>query len=147
MRQSPTDPERLNPRQLIEFLRQFKASTGLHVDEVLVRRIISALFFAVFNYWAAKSYAKGKRGTGPNGDCLPYSMFLQEMLQAGLEYVIYPLYLYRVSADHYALNPTVVELTSKPFRGVRVEVKLSYEVVDKLLELVHDVLKYLERHV
>lgn len=146
MRQSPPDPEKLNPRQLIDSLSRL-ASNKKALDEVLIRRNASTLFFALFNYWAAKSYAKGRRARGhcPYEDCFPYSEFLQEMLGAGLEYAIYPLYLYRVLADHYTLNPTKVILTSRPFKNRQAEVGLSHNTVDNLLRLAYDVLEYLEK--
>ena len=111
MHGGPGGPERLNPRKLLERLRQLVSKQGESLDEVFVRRIISALFFALFNYWAAKAYAGGRRGTGPQGDSFQMSEFLEDMAAMGLDHAAYSLFIYRVGVDHYILNPATVALT------------------------------------
>ncbi len=99
----------LNPSAIISLIeKQFKE--GRITDEVYIRRAISALFFALFNFWAAKKYDAGDRGKGPCQDQWPLTKFNQEMLYKGLDAQIIFLYSYRVAADHYTLNPTTVKL-------------------------------------
>jgi len=146
MQESTSNPERLNPRQLLEYLKQIVANRRNALNEVFIRRIISAIFFGIFNYWALKSYIKGKRGDGPYGDSFRFPSFFEDLLSAGFDYAIYPLFLYRVGADHYVLNPTEVELQSRPWKGVRDYVEISYDILEKLLESAFDILDYLEKH-
>lgn len=99
----------LNPSAIISLIEnQYK--TGKLRDEVYIRRAISALYFALFNYWSAKKYDSGIQGKGPHRDRWSLNEFNQEMLSKGLDAEIYFLYLCRVAADHYTLNPTIVEL-------------------------------------
>ena len=58
----------------------------------------------------------------------------------------YPLFLYRVAADHYILNPTRAELADKPWKGVQENVEINYDVLETLLNLAYDILKYLEKY-
>ncbi len=146
MQESSSNPERLNPRQLMDHLKQFVANKRTTLNEVFIRRIVSAVFFALFNYWALKSYIKGKRGDGPYGDSFRLSTFFEDLLSKGFDYAIYPLFLYRVGADHYILNPTTVVLLSKPWKGVQENVEINYDVLEMLLESAYDILDYLEKH-
>jgi len=146
MHESSSDTERLNPRRFIDHLKHVVSSREIVLDEVFVRRAISALFFSLFNYWAIKSYARGKRGNGPLRDSFPLSAFFEDLLRSGLDYAIYPLFVYRVGADHYTLNPTTVVLISKPWKGRQENVNISYSVLEKLIELSYDILDYLERY-
>jgi len=146
MQESASDPEKLNPRQFIDYLKVFVDNRKTVLDEVFIRRIISVIFFALFNYWALKSYIKGKRGDGPYKDSFRFNMFFEDLLRQGLEYAIYPIFLYRVGADHYILNPTRVELTSKPWKGEQDDVKICYHALEKLIDLAYDILEYLENY-
>jgi len=146
MQESTSKPERLNPRQLMDFLKQFVTRKRTILNEVFIRRAVSAIFFALFNYWALKSYIKGKRGNGPYGDSFRLSTFFEDLLSKGFDYAVYPLFLYRVGADHYILNPTRVELTSKPWKGVQEDIEINYDVLETLLDLAYDILEYLEKY-
>ncbi len=92
MQESASNPERLNPRQLIDYLKQFATNKKAALNEVFIRRIISAVFFALFNYWALRSYIKGKRGDGPYEDSFRLSIFFEDLLSKGYDYTIYPLF-------------------------------------------------------
>ena len=67
-------------------------------------------------------------------------------MREGLDYALYILFLYRVAADHYALNPTKVVLASKPWKGREEEVIIDEVVLRKALESAYDILDYLEKH-
>jgi hypothetical protein len=140
------DPEELNPRKLLEYFTRIVKSRSHELDEVVVRRIISAVYFALFNYWSLKSYLKGMRGGGPLRDSFWFSTFNEHLLKQGLDYAVYTLYLYRVAADHYALNPTKVVLTSKPWKDVEKEVEINDKVLEIVLESAYDILEYLEEY-
>lgn len=140
-----SNPERLNPRQLIDYLKQVIVDKRDSLNEVFIRRIISAIFFALFNYWAIKNYAKGNRGNGPYGDSFKLSTFFEDLVNKGLDHAIYPIFLYRVAADHYVLNPTRVELLTRPWKSLQENIEINYEVLDKLLRLAYEVLEYLEK--
>jgi len=49
-----SEVEELNPRTLIDITKQVINKTV--IDAVLLRRITSALFLSLYNYWAIKSY-------------------------------------------------------------------------------------------
>ncbi len=137
-------PERLNPRKLIDYLADLRNRHAL--DEVAIRRIISAVYFALFNYWSLKSYIKGLRGGGPLKDSFQLSVFHEHLLRRGLDYAVYTVYLYRVAADHYTLNPTKVKLTSRPWRGEEKEVEIDEMVLERVLESARDILEDLEKY-
>lgn len=139
-----SSPEPLNPRKLIDYFANLRNQNEL--DEVTIRRIISAVYFALFNYWSLKSYTRGSRGGGPLGDSFSFSKFHEHLLKQGLDYAVYTIYLYRVAVDHYTLNPTKVALTSKPWRGQAKEVKIDEAALDKVLESAYDILNHLEKN-
>lgn len=146
MQEGASEPERLNPRRFIDYLKRFVINKGTVLDEVFVRRAISALFFALFNYWGLKIYVKGKREDGPYGDSFRLQTFFEDLLSNGLDYAVYPIFLYRVSADHYVLNPTRVVLLSRPWKGTQENVEINYNVLVTLLDLAYDILEYLEKY-
>ena len=53
------DKSTLNPIKFIEFVEKAISREPSMLDEVALRRFISALYFSLFNYWAEKSYIKG----------------------------------------------------------------------------------------
>jgi len=148
-----SEVEGLNPRRLIDSVKQIVDKTA--IDAVLLRRIASALFFSLYNYWAIKSYKLyNKRYTNPsragkNQDNFPHSEFIEEMAEKGFDEETRELYLYRVLADHYALNPTYVTLVTSA-KGKRFEEKVYAELnQEKLKELVNyalAILSFLERY-
>ena len=119
----------------MDCLKEVVASKRGALNEVFIRRIVSAVFFALFNYWALKSYIKGRRGDGPYGDSFRLLTFFEDLLSKGFDYAVYPLFLYRVGANHYVLNPTTVVLLSKPWKGVRENVEINHDVLE--LSLIH----------
>jgi len=121
-----------------------KGKTAL--NEVVLRRIISAIYLSLFNYWSLKNYHKGARGEGPLQDSFWYASFHEDLLKRGLDHAIYTIYLYRVAADHYVLNPTKVALTSKPWKGKEMDVEISEEALKRVLEAACDILNMLEQY-
>lgn len=146
MQTGAQDSERLNPRKLLEYLERLLKNKNYILDEVIIRRVISAVYFALFNYWSLKSYLKGQRGNGPLKDSFWFSEFNKYLLSQGLDYAVYILYLYRVAADHYTLNPTKVILTSDPWKGDEREVEINNTVLERVLASAYDILKYLEKY-
>jgi len=126
------DQTRLDPQEFLRIIE--KVAKSDRVDEVIIRRAISAIYFALFNYWAEKRYSKGVRGAGIYRDAFSYTDFHIDMVSKGLEKEMFILYLYRVAVDHYTLNPTYVTLTSSPWKGLR-PVKVSIDM-DKLGEVI-----------
>ncbi|HII72828.1 hypothetical protein [Sulfurisphaera tokodaii] len=103
--------EKLNPRKLISFL-----SSLINADEVFLRRVVSAIYFSLFNYWAHKYYHKGIRGKGALRDYFSLSEFTSFLYKNGLDRAMYTLLIYRVAADHYALNPTDIIITDRQWK-------------------------------
>ena len=145
MQPGTLDPESLNLRRIIEYFKDILNRSG-ELDEPVIRRIISATYFALFNYWSLKSYLKGQRGHGPLSDSFWFSTFHEHLLRQGLDYAIYAIYLYRVAADHYALNPTRVVLIGKPWKDMEVEIDINHISLEKVLEAADDILEYLEKY-
>jgi hypothetical protein len=54
------DQARLDPQKLFSVIED-AINRGCVAEEVLIRRAISAIYFALFNYWAEKRYGKGER--------------------------------------------------------------------------------------
>ena len=146
MHPSSKNYERLNPRKLLDYLkRKILKEKREILDEVLIRRIISAIYFSLFNYWSIKRYSQGKRCGGPYGDSFWYSTFNQEMFERGLDRAMYIIYLYRVAADHYALNPTKVRLTSHPWKDEEENVEINEHILHRILEASYEILRELEQ--
>lgn len=100
---------KLDPSAII-LLTEDLYRKGALKEEVHIRRFLSMLYFALFNYWCAKKYDAGLRRGGILGDQWPYKDFHNELLRKRLgRYVVF-LAKCRVAADHYTLNPTYVEL-------------------------------------
>ena len=126
MPRGPSRAASLNPESFLKFVEGVVRESGVR-DEVFARRFISAVFLAIYNYWAAKQWDSGRRCKGPKQDFFPYTLFIEDMLSRGLDRPIIFIYLRRVLADHYVLNPTVVRVWEKTllFLGERVPVSLS----------------------
>jgi len=139
--------EKLNPRKLFEFMDRL-INSGTVDDEVMMRRIASALFLSLYNYWSIKAYVKYNRRykikgrSSPRGDNLPHKWFFKDMLTQGLGEII-DLYLHRVWADHYALHPTDVVLDIDGNRVFRVEIDVNK--LKDLLKSAYHILDYLEK--
>ncbi|MFP3233858.1 MAG: hypothetical protein RXR08_09265 [Sulfolobaceae archaeon] len=111
-----------------------------------MRRIISAVYFSLFNYWSIKNICKGNKGKGNNNDSFPHTQFIQDLASSGLDPQIYLLYVYRVAVNHYTLNPTEVTLTSHPYKGRTQDVKIDENILRKILESAKDVLSFLDNY-
>ncbi len=146
MQASAQDPEELNPRRLLEYFMRIIKNERYKLNEVVIRRIISAVYFALFNYWSLKSYLKGLSGNGPLRDSFWFSTFNKHLLEQGLDYAVYTIYLYRVAVDHYTLNPAKVVLTSKPWKKEEKEVEINDVALEIVLESAYDILEYLEKY-
>jgi len=140
------DPEKLNPRKLLKYFMELSKDRANVSDEVVIRRIISSVYFALFNYWSLKTYLKGLRGNGPFRDSFSFKAFNEDLLKQGLDYAVFTIYSRRVAEDHYTLNPTKVELTSQPWNKVKIEVKINDVVLERVLNSAFDILEYLEKY-
>ena len=65
------------------------------------------------------------------------------MLNQGLDYAAFTIYLYWVMAD--TLNSTEVMLRSKPWKDVAKDVEINDTALETVLESVRDILEYLEK--
>lgn len=132
----------LNPNSLLRFIEKTVEDGGI-TSEVFARRFISALFFLVFNYWAAKQWDSNKRYKGPKQDSFPITVFIKSMLARGLERDILFIYVRRVAADHYILNPTVVEIWEKELRqkfGDKIQVSINPSDLQEALRAAKEIL-------
>ena len=133
----PSNANKLKPHKLLNY---FESLLSNSLDEVFIRRIISAVYFSsLFNYWSIKNICKGNKGKGNNNDSFPHTQFIQDLASSGLDPQIYLLYVYRVAVDHYTLNPTKVTLTSHPYKGRTQDVKINENILRKILESAKDV--------
>ena len=134
----------LDPTRFIELVEKVISEEPGILNEVTLRRFISALYFSLFNYWAEKSYVRGKRGKGgPCQDSFRYYEFHVYLSQRQLDNAAHFLFLYRVAADHYVLNPTYVNLQDRLWKGVYY-VELNYNSLKRAIELSKEVLKAIE---
>jgi len=145
MQGSASNSEKLNPRIFLEYISNSFHKDEKFKEEVFVRRIISGIYFSLFNYWSIKMYQKGERGKGTNKDCFSYTKFHQKILKDGLEYALFPLYLYRVAVDHYTLNPTKVRLTSEPWKNREYNVEFNDLTLRRLIQSAYEILDHLEK--
>jgi len=73
----------LNPTAFIDLAEKIISSN--HVNETILRRIISGLYFSLFNYWAFTRFYRGKKGKGPRQDKYPQHEFYLDMIDKGAE--------------------------------------------------------------
>lgn len=145
----PSGPERvahMDPSELIYQLKKFVESKNYNLNEVSIRRVISSLYFSLFNFWANKKYfLENKRRKGPKQDCFSFVEFVEEMISNALDAEIKFLHTYRIASDHYALNPTVIkhEGRAEEFFGIREEVKIDESALKKAIESAEEILKVL----
>lgn len=114
----------LNPEKFLTFIENLVQDNKIS-DEVFARRFISAIFMAIYNYWAAKQWDSGKRYKGSNQDYIPYTLFIKDMLDRGLDRPIIFIYLRRILADHYVLNPTIINIWDKILPSQKIPVALK----------------------
>jgi len=136
----------LNPIHFLNLIDRIK-TLNLFSEEVILRRIISSLYFSLFNYWAYKKYfIRGERGRGPYQDNYPVEQFYRDMLSTGKDRHLIELLYYRVAADHHIANPTKVRLyISRSISFGEREVRITLESVLKLMEIVRELLDAIEK--
>jgi hypothetical protein len=140
------DQPRLKPHEVFDLVEKLIEKHGGTLNEVIMRRVISALYLSLFNYWTEKAYTKGRRGRGPCQDWFNYSDFHKDLSSVGLDSAIFTLYLHRVAADHYALNPTFVRPLGRPWAtegAYPVEINLNSLIA--VFKLSKEVLNVLEK--
>lgn len=139
----PSRADALRPDSLLNFMRELVVENRI-TDEVCIRRAISALYFSLFNFWAAKRYDQGVRRKGPKQDRFDYREFHEELLGKGLDAELVLLYTYRVAADHYTLNPTVIrvygdEMVARLPR--QLSVRIGIKILENAIEAAEEILK------
>ena len=133
----------LNPIHFFNFIKRLIARKYIE-NEVYVRRIISALYFSLFNYWAAKKYSQRTRGGGPLQDRFKYRKFHEELLSKNLDREIASLYIYRVASDHYILNPTIIRIYNEEMIkliGEKLKININRYSLKKAMESAEEILK------
>ena len=88
-----------------------------------------------------------ERGEGPRQDRFPYSRFHQELLDKGLDKDVVLLSTLRTAADHYMLNPTIIEVWDRNISalvGRRLNVHISVNVLKNVLRSSKIILKSLQ---
>jgi len=120
-------------------------SSGKIRDEACIRRFLSALYFSLFNYWAAIKYDKGARRKGPKQDRFDYREFHEELLREELDVELNLLYTYRIATDHYVLNPTIIQIYNKEIVRLmtrdRLEIHIGMNALRKAVEAAKTILK------
>jgi len=131
----------LNPHHFINWIESL-IRKGRIKDEVAIRRVISAIYFALFNYWARKRYDMESRAGGPLGDCFRYSQFHSELLRKGLDAEIILLYTYHVAVDHYTLNPTIIRIFDRALKklGRVFRCKITSGILTKIIQAARNIL-------
>lgn len=106
------------------------------MDEIFIHRLISAIYFAIFNYRAAKQFSKGVRGKGPNQDSFAFSEFHRDLLKMGLDAELIILFQCRVAVDHYIMNPASISIYNQEIINVLGKQKTSITIDKKILNKV-----------
>jgi len=124
--------------------------SGMVKDEVCIRRVISALYFCLFNYWAARWYEiDRKRGKGTFQDRFPFRQFHQYLLGRRLDKEVVLLYMLRTASDHYMLNPTTIDVQNKEILSLipreKIEVNISIDKLKISIESSRKILKTLNQ--
>jgi len=137
----------LNPSHFIDLVEHL-VNNNMIRNEVCVRRMISALYFCLFNYWVAKRYEiDGVRGKGPRQDYFYFRLFHEYLLKRKLDKELILLYTLRTAVDHYMLNPTIIEVQNKELRRIiskrRIEVSISIEKLKKAIMFSRRILEHI----
>ena len=111
-------------------------------DEPTHRKLASALYYAIFNYWSALKHDQGIPGKGPKQDSYPYKQFHQELLQKALDSQLILIYTLRVTADHYTLNPTTIKLYNLQ---KQLETQITHQIIHQALKAAHEILQALHQ--
>lgn len=75
MRQGHNRGQSLNPAHFFNLVEHIK-DLGWFPEEVVLRRIISGLYFSLYNYWAYKKYSRGVKGERILPRHVPYEAVL-----------------------------------------------------------------------
>jgi hypothetical protein len=124
----------LDPSTLISSIENYKNSSTSGMSEVEIRRMISALYFALHNYWSALQQAGGTKGTGSKNDNYSHAKFVRFLIKKKLTREIIVLHYSRVAADHYLENPTMIDPTYselKSISGTLVTIQLTQLSLDR----------------
>jgi hypothetical protein len=101
----------LTPDVIIDFI-DIEAT-----DEVIIRRFVSAMYMALFNYWCAIEYknnpGKHKLGKSKQNDDFTYIEFEKCMAVKARNEDIETLSAYRIACDHRINNPAEVRFSDK----------------------------------
>ena len=139
MHKGATRTQALRPKKLLDLV--IKAiNKNIDLDEVIIRRLISALYFALFNYWSAKAYESGERGAGELKDSFKYSYFHGTIRERGWDPYIKLFNESRVAVDHYTLNPTIATI----YNGYKVYIKIDRNLLNKVLKASIELLNLLD---
>jgi len=134
----------LRPDYFINLVEKL-VSSGKIRDEACIRRFLSALYFSLFNYWAAIKYDKGARRKGPKQNRFDYREFHEELLREELDVELNLLYTYRIATDHYVLNPTIIQIYNKEIVRLmtrdRLEIHIGMNALRKAVEAAKTILK------
>lgn len=134
----------LDPTEFID-----RATTLMKSSYVFTRRIISALYFSLFNYWAYKTFHdQGIKGKGPNHDKFDHKDFSRTLIENNLGPQIVLLYKYRVLVDHYLLDPNIIEVwdkeVAKIIREDKIKVNINESILEKIINSAKEILNWLK---
>ena len=137
----------LRPDEVLELAKEL--SSREPVSEVIIRRVVSALYFSLFNYWAARRYDRGVRGRGPRQNRFAYRELHEDMLKEGLDAEVVFLYTYRTASDHYVLNPTIIEVFNKALEkilGKRARARIDKTSLERAIESAEEIVKCIRKN-
>ncbi len=105
----PSNTGDLKPHKLISYFENILNDNLL--DEVFIRRMISAVYFSLFNYWSIKNICKGIKGKGKRNDSFPHVQFIQDLVGRGFDAQIRTIYLFSTKEISFSLVSLLVSLT------------------------------------
>ena len=129
----------LRPEKILIITKDFLRKNR-DLDEVLIRRLISSLYFSLFNYWSAKVFEAGRRGAGKLMDSFKYSEFHGDIRVRGLDPYIKLIHEARVAVDHYTLNPTIVTI----YNGYTIQISIDKNCLINVLKASETILKLID---
>ncbi len=133
---------KLDPAPFIELVELYLSRDKL--DEVLIRRFISGLYYCIFNYWGLKKYLANKRGGGSRQDKFSLDDLYCDLLSKNMDKKLIILLYYRVAADHHVLNPTIAEVyISKTRHFPKKEVYLTRNALEKAYKITMEIIEKL----
>ncbi|MBX8637866.1 MAG: hypothetical protein KIY11_05865 [Thermoplasmata archaeon] len=116
-------------------------------SEVELRRTISAIYFCLFNYWAAKAYARGERGPQEE-DGFSFSKFSSVLAQNNLGRELITIHSFRTAVDHHILNPANFPIGDQTVRkllgsGTRQNISIDTAALNRILSSANAILTFL----